>query len=285
MRASYNWVSMWRAAYIWHYLALWLASMVAFWRVRPKAGRLFLLGLPAIGILSMPLSYLLLEKLKWGLIPQFQPARAVLFVSAFAMILGAAAAIRAESRIESAFWFALVLAIPMSGTLFSITSTQFWLLVVLAVAMCLQQYTKSVPLLLGVAVAPFFLLPTVGGVRNYATTDRSSLQALAQFADSNTPKDSIFLFADAGRSADPSIFRAIAKRAVYVDWKAGGQINYHESLGMEWWQRWQETNELRYNGHLPAAGINYLVLTPAHRLAEQKPIFENSNYVLYSATR
>ena len=78
--------------------ALGCYRILAFWRVRPKTARLFLIGMPAIGILSVPLSYILLDQLKWGLIPQFQPARALLFVTAFAVILGAAAAIRAAEQ-------------------------------------------------------------------------------------------------------------------------------------------------------------------------------------------
>lgn len=71
MRASYNWISTWTAPLIWQYILLWLLSLAAFWRVRPKTARVFLIGMPAIGILSVPLSYLLLDRLKWGLIPRF----------------------------------------------------------------------------------------------------------------------------------------------------------------------------------------------------------------------
>ena len=81
MRASYNWVSTWWSGLIWQYLLYWAVSLLAFWRIRPRAAREFLLGMPLIGLLSLPASYLLLEKLKWGLIPQLQPARALLFVT------------------------------------------------------------------------------------------------------------------------------------------------------------------------------------------------------------
>jgi len=54
MRAAYNWVSTWRTLQIWHYLFLWAISMIAFWRVQPKTARMFLIGMPALGILSMP---------------------------------------------------------------------------------------------------------------------------------------------------------------------------------------------------------------------------------------
>ncbi len=57
MRAAYNWVSMWSPELIRQYIFLWAVSLLAYWRVRPKAARLFLIGMPAIGLLSMPLSY------------------------------------------------------------------------------------------------------------------------------------------------------------------------------------------------------------------------------------
>ena len=46
----------------------------------------------------MPLSYLLLERAKWVLMPQFQPGRYLLFVTLFAMMLGCLAAVRAAER-------------------------------------------------------------------------------------------------------------------------------------------------------------------------------------------
>ena len=127
MRASYNWISTWSAQVIWQYVLLWVVSILAFWRVQPKTARLFLIGMPAIGILSVPVSYILLDQLKWSLIPQFQPARALLFVTAFAVILGAAAAIRAAEHkrwVESVLWFVMVLAVPTAVPIFSYSRAQ-----------------------------------------------------------------------------------------------------------------------------------------------------------------
>ncbi len=285
MRASYNWVSTWPAQTIWQYVSLWIVSLIAFWRVRPKAGRLFLIGMPALGILSVPLSYLLLEKLKWGLIPQFQLGRAVLFVTAFAVILAAAAGIRAAQSkrwIESILWFAIVFAVPTAPRLFSIRGAQIALVLALAIAIVLAVYLQryrwapALPM-----IAAFFLLPSVGHVRNYPNVDSTAIDNLAQFARAQTPKDAVFLFGDAGQALYPGVFRAEALRAVYVDWKSGGQMNYHESIAMEWWQRWQETSGLRFN-HLPSPDIDYLVLAPNHRLPDRKPVYENTQFVLYS---
>jgi hypothetical protein len=292
MRAAYNWISTWPASLIWQYILLWLLSLAAFWRVRPNTARVFLIGMPAIGILSVPLSYLLLDQLKWGLIPQFQPARALLFVTAFAVILGAAAGIRAAEGhrwIESVFWFAVVPAVPTATPLFSISGRNLLLLLLLAAALCgalaLQRFRFAAVLLALIVIAPGFVLPYFAHVRNYPRPNLTGLEDLAKFARVQTPKDAVFLFGDAGGGADPSIFRAESLRAVYVDWKSGGQMNFSEPLAKEWWQRWQETNALHFDrsvlSRLPALGIDYLVLTPSHRLTDRDPEYENSQFILY----
>jgi len=292
MRASYNWVSTWSAQLIWQYVLLWIVSLIAFWRVQPKQARLFLLGMPALGILSVPLSYILLEKLKWALMPQVQPARAVLYVTAFAVILGAAAGIRAAEQrrwIESVVWFAIVLAVPTTVPFFSISTRNLVLVCALAAGLCLaaslQNLRLASALLASFAIVPFFALPYLAQVRNYPRQNRAALDDLASFASAGTPKDSVFLFGDAGSSADPSIFRAESLRAVYVDWKAGGQINFSEPLGMEWWRRWQSTNALRFNpleiGRLSGLGIDYLVLSISHALPDRQPAYQNSQFAVY----
>ncbi len=128
----------------------------------------------------------------------------------------------------------------------------------------------------------------MGRVRNYPSPDLSGVDSLANFARTRTSKDAVFLFGDAGKSPVPSIFRAEGERAVYVDWKAGGQMNFHESLATEWWQRWQSTNALRFDasetGRLPGLGIDYLVLSAAHRLPDGQPVYETNEFVVYSVS-
>ena len=292
MRASYNWISTWPAQLIWQYLLLWLVSMVAFWRVRPRTARLFLIGMPALGVLSVPVSYILLDQLKWGLIPQFQPARALVFVTAFAVILGAAAGIRAAEQkrwIESVVWFVMVLAVPTAVPLFSISTRNLLLLLALSIALCgtlaLQRFRLAPALLTAVAIAPSFVLPYLAHVRNYPRPNLAGLEDLARFARAQTSKDAVFLFGDARSSPDPSIFRAESQRAVYVDWKSGGQMNFSEPLAREWWQRWQNTNALRFDtaevSRMVEMGLDYLVLSPSHRLLDRQPEYENSQFVLY----
>jgi hypothetical protein len=286
MRTGYNWVSTWPTELMWQYFSLWIVSLLAFWRLRPKAARLFLLGMPAIGMLSVPLSYLLLEKFKWGLIPQFQPARAVLFVTAFAVILSAAAGIR---WMESALWFLAVFVVPLARRIFSMQQRQFVVAATLAIAVCvvlyLQRFRWAPVLLIAIAIVPFFAVPGWGHVSNYRDADLSGIHDLAQFARVNTPKDAVFLFGDAGTGPEPSIFRAESLRALYVDWKSGGQMNYHESLATEWSLRWRNTNQLRFDPsgaqRLPGLGIDYLVLSIKRRLPDRVPDYENSQFVVY----
>lgn len=296
MRAAYNWVSTWRWGLICHYIILWMVALAAFWRIRPKTARLFLLTMPAIGILTIPLSYLLLEKLKWGLIPQFQPARALLFVTAFAVILSAAAGIRAAERarwIESTGWLAVVLAVPAAVPIFSITTTRLLLAAGLAIvisgAVYLQRYRWGPALPVAAAIAPFFLLPTLGGVRNYRVLDTPALHDVAEFARANTSKDAVFLFADAGTGAAPSIFRALALRAIYVDWKAGGQANYSASVALEWWQRWQNAGALVFEASqlqkLHVLGIDYVVVTSRNRPGGQIPSYANEDFAVYDLAK
>jgi len=152
----------------------------------------------------------------------------------------------------------------------------------------MQRWPKTLPLLVAIALAPFFLVPGIGRVRNYPSPDLSSIESLAHFARTRTPKDAVFLFGDVGKSPIPSIFRAEGERAVYVDWKAGGQMNFHESLALEWWQRWQNTSALRFDaseaGRLPGLGIDYLVLSAAHRLPDRQPVYETNELIVYSVS-
>ena len=223
LRARYNWISTWSPAWLLQYAGLWLLSLLAYRRTRPQRGRTFLIGLPILGLLSVPFSYLLLERLKWALIPQIQPARALLFVTAMALILCAAAALKATRRFEAALWLLPVLIIPMLRTM----------------------------------------------PRPLETPD---LTNLIRFAREHTSPDAMFHFGDIGRGLQPGIFRARALRSVYVDWKAGGQVNYYRSLADEWWRRWNEPN---------LQGIDYLVLTQP---TGQPSVFHNKTYTVYRLT-
>src|SRR5262249_1708506 len=135
-RASYIFVSMWDWRVFAQYALLWTASLGALWRLRdrvPADFRFLALAMPAIGIASIPACWLLLERVHWSLIPQIQPARALLYVTAFAIVLSAAAGVAAaqSSRwIECAAWFAAVYSLPaQTRTVFTLFESRAALVV------------------------------------------------------------------------------------------------------------------------------------------------------------
>jgi len=230
MRAAYVYISTWPPVTVcWHMLsfAVLVAACV---RVR----RTLWLLLPALGILSMPVSWLLLEKWHWGLIPQLQPMRALLFVTLGMQLMCASAAMLAKRRCETAMWLALAIA-------------------------------PSVPAMLA----------------RYPHLHTPELAQLSDWARANTLKDAVFLFPDSGRNLAPGIFRSEALRAVYVDWKGGGQVNYIHDFGDDWWFRWQQTIARGYHREdLPryeALGISYVVLRKPDTGA---PVFTTAAYAV-----
>jgi hypothetical protein len=280
LRAEYNWVANWVGQLWWQYLLWWGASMLAYWRVRPRAGRVFLIGLPVIGLLSVPVSYLLLDRLKWGLMSQVQPARALLFVTAIAMILGAAAGLKASTRWEAAAWFGFVLFIPMRSWMSAWPDVrQCALAGALALAMAVLARWEKIAIL--VPLSAMLLIPTVGRVRNYGHPETPDLVELERFARESTPPNAVFLFADAGHSLEPGIFRARALRPVYVDWKAGGQVNYYRSVADEWWSKWERAGELKGGEDVASLGVDYVVWKKPRVAGD--PVFRNGSYAVFKA--
>jgi hypothetical protein len=110
-RTSEVWVSLWAGREMWHYLALAVCGAWATARIWPLLNRqlrwLFVL-LPAFGILSVPLSDILLEHMRWALIPKLAPASALVYTVAMASaacgIAGAQAA-RMKKFWEASLWF------------------------------------------------------------------------------------------------------------------------------------------------------------------------------------
>ena len=96
----------------------------------------------------------------------------------------------------------------------------------------------------------------------------------------------MFLFPDANRELYPGVFRAEALRAVYVDWKAGGQVNYFKDFGEQWWSRWQAVMAKPFQpadcAKFAVLGIDYIVVKPEHKLPGRIPAFENSQFIVYS---
>ncbi|MGC8793333.1 MAG: hypothetical protein ACP5U2_08075, partial [Bryobacteraceae bacterium] len=198
LRAPYNWVGMWEAAWFRQHLFLWLVSVAAFWRLR-RAGafqprstgswpvidlEFFLVGLPLAGLLSLPLSYWLLDVMKWAVIAQLQPARNLTYTMALAAILAVGAAAKASEQgrwWESPLWLIVVYAIPSHTRLLQFTGAAFdtplarqRVALVLGLAACaaLALNARLRGWLAGAVTAvavvfPFFAIPALGRVQNY----------------------------------------------------------------------------------------------------------------------
>lgn len=303
MRAPYNWISLWDPYWYRHYAFLWAVSLAGFWRLRKRASedlRFFLIGMPLWGILTLPLSYLLLDRMKWVLIPQIQPARAVLFVTAFAVILGGAAGLKAavERRLwEASLWLIVAFAIPANPRVLQllvpdlgspVLRRRLGIVLLLAAVGALAAWSEAArrrwrtAAFIAVLLLPFPALPFAAQVRNYPQLDSPELDELARWARQRTPKDAVFLFPDAGKELYPGIFRAKSLRAVYVDWKGGGQINFLPQLGLEWWRRWQQVmapgrNSFRAE-HYRSLDIDYVVVRSGPALPECTAVFSNKRF-------
>ncbi len=120
-RAPYNWISLWPRGWLWQYPLLAALAAAAWRRLRqqlsPEA-RFFAMGLTAYGLAMIPLQFLLLDVGKWILMPQFQPARAALWVAVMAELLALAAGWRAMGQrryAEAAAWLLAAFLLPAAG--------------------------------------------------------------------------------------------------------------------------------------------------------------------------
>jgi hypothetical protein len=283
IRASYVWISTWPLAVIVHHLIVFAILLMAFLRLRreiPPALRILVLGLGILGVASMPISWLLLEHWRWALVPQLQPMRALLFVSLMMQFLTAAAGVKARHPFEAIAWFALAYLIPLQPLAWNRVVLVVALAALTALVVWRTPRFAPVPALLA-----FFAIPMLGGVVNYPHLHTPELAQLSTWARASTPQDAVFLFPDAAHGLDPGIFRAEALRAVYVDWKSGGQVNYLQEFGDEWWLRWQQTMAHRFTpadmAKYEGLGIGYVVLQGKNRLP-QPPLFENAKYAAYA---
>ena len=297
LRGSYNFVSIWLGNWWQHYLVLWIAGLVALWRLRSRFTKrlmLIMAGLPFIGVLALPVSYVLLERAKWVLLPQFQPGRYLLFVTFTAALACAIAGVVAAERrrwLEAIVMLTIAFAIPTDAKVTNILAPDFGsalamkrlgLTVGLAIAATISAAWNRGLALTAVGLLAFFIIPTVGQVRNYPALHHAELDELARWARENTPKDALFQFADAGRDLPPGVFRARAGRALYVDWKAGGQVNFHKQFSDEWWRRWQKLEKPLSLDAYRTLGIDYVVFKAGNGPAGVAPVYSNAKYVVYN---
>jgi hypothetical protein len=302
MRVSYDWVSLWIGKWWLHYTILALAAFIALRRLRkilPRELQFLFAGLLAAGVLSLPFSFLLLEQLKLYLAPQIQFARYVLFVTLTAVILGSIVAVRAVQQrryAEGFVFFALVFAVPLEPRIEDLLRSaasnplvlKHGLLALgLAVLACLAVYfsprKSGATAVTLAAFLPFLVIPILGEVRNYAPLHHAELDELAAWARTSTPKNALFQFADSGSQLPPGVFRARALRALYADWKAGGQVNFQKAFGELWWERWKKVENPQPLEVYELLGIDYVVFqTP---LPDAVPVYQNARYYVYDVRR
>jgi hypothetical protein len=304
LRTRSVWVSTWAAADIWHYLFISVCGIWATARIWPRLNaplRWFFVGMPIIGIASVPAAYLLLERMRLMFASEEQPARALLMTVLFASLAcgmaGIAAATRRHFR-EAWLWFLPVMVLPMKTQILDLAHlTNIDNLRILLVAVGLsgalalliewpkRREWKWTALL--VPLSAVFAMPYLGGVENYPHIDKGPITQVADWARENTWGSSMFLFPDAGRALYPGVFRAESRRALWVDWMSGSQANFFESVAMEWLVRWRQAMEgafsvSRLDSLLPLP-IDYYVLKREHRLASVKPVYETPEFVVYDA--
>ncbi|MBV6430741.1 MAG: hypothetical protein IANPNBLG_00858 [Bryobacteraceae bacterium] len=303
-RASYNWISMWPATTIWSYVAYYALMMAALWRLRgrvPGDLRFLVAVMAGVAMCSMPASYLFLEHWKWSLMPQFQPMRALLYVVAFAVLLAACAGVAAARNrgwLEATIWFTAALIPPVSTRALNYliewgtpanrragvaaVACAVLTVMVLRLGSRLERWGMAC---VAAAIALPFAVPAVSGVRNYPRLHSAEIEQLASWARLDTGREAVFLFPDAGKSLEPGIFRAESLRAVYVDWKGGGQINFLRDFLTVWRPRWEDVMTGKFTPskleHYRAMGIDYVVLPRASDMKGVPSVFANSRYAVY----
>jgi hypothetical protein len=215
----------------------------------------------------------MLENQHWALIPQWQPARAILFVSLVAALLSAVAAMKASNFAERLLWLTAAFLMPVQHAFVGrvIHWQPFLLAAALAILTSVLYIFRKETLVLA-ALIPFFAMPRL--VENYPRIETADLRSLANWARTSTPEPALFVFPDSKTALDPGIFRARSLRGLYVDWKSGGQVNYFPGFAQEWWTRWQQVN----NSH-DLTGADYVVTKKP--IPGAAPLFENPTYFVY----
>lgn len=261
---------------------------------------LFLL-LPSLGIVSVPVSYGLLEGLRWSAIPQIQPARELIYTvitsSLGCGIAGLTAAL--DRRIpEALLWLTVVFAVPLQphmldllgiATITHLAELIFSIALAATLVGLVLQFggTKLRPVVLVVPLLAMLAGTATRWLQHMPKVNNTSIDEIAIWAQNNTWGSSMFLFPDAGRALYPGRFRAESRRALWVDWKSGSLSNYFESFADDWYERWQGTMDQPFSpAHLQSMlslPVDYLVLKRTDRLPGVKPVFANHDFVVYDA--
>lgn len=300
MRAGYNWLSSWKPWMFRNFLFNGAIAALALWRIWKHLSvraRFYSVMLPLIGLLSLPLAWLVMEQWKWALMAQVQPARAVLFTLVFGLLLTIAASVyaaRSGKWIESAAWLVPSVFTAFHGYLWEqfglpardlqvTAAVVLWVL--LAMSCERRSQAAAVFFAVGTAVLAGWLWKDVLKKSNFVQPENPELTSAALWAKQNSPKDAMFLLPELARSSESGVFRVRAQRALYVDWKIGGQVNYSRDLSFEWWRRMKLADDKkRPLDSWKSEGVDYLVLKSGTAFPAGREVYRNSRYAIYSLT-
>ncbi len=247
-RTPHVWGPHWAGREIWIYLAILVCALWAVARIWPRLNRqsrwLFLLP-SLLGVLSIPISAVLLEQFDWWLLPRIQPARSLLFTVEFSLIACSIAglqALRSRRRAEAAAWFVFVVAVivitpiaaPRSSEIHnreSITELAHWA----------ENSTWG---------SSLFAFPDAGRDLYPGIFRAESRRAL--WGD--------------WESGAQSCYSGSLARTWY-----------------ERWRHMQSNDVFRPHRFSAALPIDYYVLDSAHRLSGVKPVFANADFVVYDS--
>jgi hypothetical protein len=302
--ASHLYIGAWPAGEVYQTLALFVLGLWAAarcWPLLTGCFRWLLLGMGLCGLLSMPLSYLLLDEGHLSWVARLEPTRTLLFGAAASALLFGLAGMRAilhRSPWEALGWFFLLFMLPVSRGLFDfLRVTNGQRLSRFAIALALAAFLTG--LLWGFAgasarfvtlaapVVAALALANVPGLRAASIPMRPSTSGLAQWAESSTWGSSVFLFPDAGRAGYPSVFRALSRHALWVDWKSAQGVVYSETAAARWQERWRDTMQDGFSTagleRMLPLPIDYYVLRRQNQLAGARAAFMNRDFVVYDA--
>ena len=307
IRASYNWVSLWRTPVVVVHVVFCVLVALSALRLRASVSpdfRWFLFGIPIVALLSIPVAWIAMEKLHLMAAAQTQPARALamMYAAGVVMMLAAGVMAAAKRRWPETFgWLAVAYAVvfldrtiafALQGPSWQhLVSELLWPLGLAACATLVLALRPFAPLLANVFLcllmaAPFAIYRVNFDVNIFGQDARTpEVMALSTWAEQNTEREAVFLFPGFEKSLQPGVFRAAARRAVYVDWKSGGQVNFDMEFSRIWWERWNEVGKGRFDPKRASLfaqrGIDYLVLTPANAVSGIAPRYRNGKFSVY----
>jgi len=116
---------------------------------------------------------------------------------------------------------------------------------------------------------------------NFPMVHTGELAELVSWARASTEPDAVFQFADVRRGLEPGIFRVRAERAIYADWKAGGQVNFLPSYARMWAERWRVIERPKPLGVYRELGVQYVVFTAARAPKGVTPVWSNRQWAVF----